>query len=76
MKNVLLFIASTILLGFSSLALADSVDQCTSHYTLCQSSCNRYYEQCISKGNIESYCTGQYNTCENGCQRAHKQCLR
>lgn len=48
-----------------------------SGYDLCVKSCNRYYNQCISKGSRThppEHCGSQYEQCMQGCSDAKGNC--
>ncbi len=38
-------------------------------YAQCIESCDRYYNDCIRRGNTNAYCDGQHNQCTRGCLR-------
>lgn len=38
-------------------------------YSQCIESCDRFYSDCIKRGNTNQYCSGQHDTCRRGCLR-------
>ena len=63
-----------LMLLSTATAFAQSVDECTESYSLCQGACQQTADQCTSKSDDPSDCADQYEPCEKACRTAQDQC--